>query len=81
MSACLQDAECILGTTPDEEFKTLKPEDYLARKESFTIVDFLRCMPDAIHAHLKIKSVSVGPCIGNTASIEKFCGLLAGAID
>ena len=70
-----------LGTTPDEVFKTLKPEDFLAHKESVTIADFWRCLPDAILAHPKIQYVPVGRCISNTASIEKLRGLWAGAID
>jgi UDPglucose 6-dehydrogenase len=81
VAACLQDAECILVTTPDEVFKTLKPEDFLANKESVTIVDFWRCLPEAIRTHPKIQYVPVGRCIGNTTSIEKLRGLWGEGID
>ncbi|MCZ6799079.1 MAG: nucleotide sugar dehydrogenase [Nitrospirae bacterium] len=80
LAACLQDAECILVTTPDEVFKSLKPEDFLAKKESVTIVDFWRCLPDAIRAHPKIQYVPVGRCIDDTASVEKLRGLWNGDV-
>ena len=81
LSACLQDAECILVTTPDEVFKALTPEDFLGNKKSVTIVDFWRCLPEAIHSHPNIQYVPVGRCIGQTTSIEKLRGLWTGSID
>ena len=75
LSGCLQDAECILVTTPDEVFKALKPEDFLGEKESVTIIDFWRCLPDAIQVHPKIQYVPVGRYAGHTEGIEKLCGL------
>ncbi len=63
LGICLQDAESMLVTTPDETFKTLRPEDCLGQKESITVVDFWRCMPDSFRKHPKICYVPIGRCI------------------
>ncbi len=83
LPACLQDAECILVTTPDEMFKSLNPEECLLGKESVTIVDFWRCLPEVFHDHPKIQYIPVGRCTGNAgmASIETLRGLWAESTD
>jgi UDP-glucose 6-dehydrogenase len=62
LASCLQDAESILVTTPDEMFKTLNPEDCLGTKEAITVVDFWRCLPDSFRSHPKIRYVPIGQC-------------------
>jgi len=81
LKACLQDAECIFVTTPDEMFTSLKPEDFLQGRESVTVVDFWRCLPDTVLTHPNIQYVPVGRCMSDHASIEKLRGLWDGAID
>lgn len=80
LAACLQDAECILVTTPDEAFKSLGAEDFVGNRESVTIVDFWRCLSESISAHPKIQYVPIGRCIESTTSSEKLRGLWNGEI-
>jgi UDPglucose 6-dehydrogenase len=73
--ACLQDAECVLVTTADDVFKALKPEDFIGNKQSVTVVDFWRCLPDAVRTHPAIRYVPMGRCIDNQAATEKLQNL------
>lgn len=66
LASCLQDAESILVTTPDEMFITLKPEDCLGTKDTITVVDFWRCLPDSFRHHPKIRYVPIGQCIDDS---------------
>lgn len=68
---CLRDAECVLVTTPDDIYKALKPEDYIGNKESVTVVDFWRCLPESIRNHPKIQYIPMGRCINDAGSIKK----------
>ena len=71
LAACLQDAECVLVTTPDDVFKSLNPEDYVRDRESVTVVDFWRCLPEAIQKHPKIHYIPVGRCPDPQANVER----------
>lgn len=75
IASCLQDAECILVTTPDDVYKALKPEDYIGNKESVTVVDFWRCLPESIRNHPKIRYVPMGRCIDDATATQKIEGL------
>jgi UDPglucose 6-dehydrogenase len=75
VAACLQDAECVLVTTPDDVYKALKPEDYIGNKESVTVVDFWRCLPESIRHHSKIRYVPMGRCLDDAEAITKLDGL------
>ena len=65
---CLQDAECVLVTTPDDVYKSLKPEDFIGNKEMVTVVDFWRCLPESIRCHAKIRYVPMGCCIEDASA-------------
>lgn len=78
LGSCLQDAECVLVTTPDDIYKALKPEDFIGTKESVTVVDFWRCLPESIGHHPKIRYVPMGRCIDDVAAISKLDGLWRG---
>ena len=78
IAACLQDAECVLVTTPDDVYKALKPADFLGAKKSVTVVDFWRCLSDAIRNHPAIRYVPMGRCIDDAAAIGKLDGLWRG---
>jgi UDPglucose 6-dehydrogenase len=71
LAACLQDAECVLVTTPDDIYKSLTPRDFLHNKESVTIVDFWRCLPEPIRTHPAIRYVPMGRCIDDDAATIK----------
>jgi len=75
IAACLHDAECVLVTTADDVFKALKPQDFIGNKESVTVVDFWRCLPDPIRTHPSIRYVPMGRCIDNTAATDKLQSL------
>ncbi len=70
LAACLQDAECVLVTTPDEVYKALKPEDFLGGKKSVTVVDFWRCLPEAVRRHPQIRYVPMGRCLDDTTAVR-----------
>lgn len=69
--ACLQDAECVLVTTPDELYKALKPEDYLGGKKFVTVVDFWRCLPETIRTHPQIRYVPMGRCLDDATAVRR----------
>jgi UDPglucose 6-dehydrogenase len=71
ISACVQDAECVLVTTADDVFKALKPEDFIGNKQSVTVVDFWRCLPESVQSHPAIRYVPMGRCIDNDGAAEK----------
>lgn len=75
IAACLQDAECVLVTTPDNIFKALKPEDFIGNKQSITVVDFWRCLPESVRTHPAIRYVPMGRCIDNDAAAAKLRSL------
>ncbi len=71
LAACLQDAECVLVTTPDELYKALTPEELLGGKKSVTVVDFWRCLPEAIRTHPQIRYVPMGRCLDDARAVQK----------
>ncbi|HEU0210223.1 MAG TPA: nucleotide sugar dehydrogenase [Candidatus Udaeobacter sp.] len=75
LATCLQDAECVLVTTPDDAFKALKPQDFIGKKQFVTIVDFWRCLPESVRTHPAIRYVPVGRCIDDEAASEKLQSL------
>ena len=70
LAACLQDAECVLVTTPDEVYKALKPEDLIGAKESVTVVDFWRCLPEPVRHHSKIRYIPMGRSLDDAEAIR-----------
>ena len=78
IATCLQDAECVLVTTPDDAYKALKPEDFIGNKQSVTVVDFWRCLPESIRQHPKILYVPIGRCIDDATAVKKLEGLWSG---
>jgi UDPglucose 6-dehydrogenase len=59
----LQDAEVILVTTQDDQFKALTPEDVLGNKERVQVVDFWRCLSPEIAIHPRIDYLPAGRCL------------------
>lgn len=75
IGSCLQDAECVLVTTPDDVFKALTPQDLIGDKDSVTVVDFWRCLPESVRNHHGIRYVPMGRCIDDDTAIGKLAGL------
>jgi UDPglucose 6-dehydrogenase len=75
LATCLQDADCVLVTTADDAFKALKPQDFIGNKQSVTVVDFWRCLPEAVRTHPAIRYVPIGRCIDNDAATDKLRSL------
>ena len=71
LAACLQDAECVLVTTPDDVYKALTPEEFLGGKKSVTVVDFWRCLPEAIRVHPQIRYIPMGRCLDDESAVLK----------
>ena len=75
LETCLQDADCVLVTTPDDVYKKLRPEEFVGVKQSVTVVDFWRCLPDAIRHHPAIRYVPIGRCMDDVAALGKLKNL------
>jgi UDPglucose 6-dehydrogenase len=75
LPACLQDASCVLVTTPDSVYRAIKPEDFLHGKESITIVDFWRCLSDHVRSHPSIRYVPIGRCMNDDKALDRLSGL------
>ncbi len=75
LSTCLQDATCILVTTPDAIFRSFAPEILLGEKDSVIVVDFWRCLAPAVQTHSRIRYIPVGRCIDDSVGIEKLNNL------
>lgn len=71
LKSCLQDAESIFVTTPEELFTRLSPEDCLGKKASITVVDFWRRMPDSFRHHPQICYLPIGRCIDDNMATKK----------
>jgi UDPglucose 6-dehydrogenase len=60
VESAVRDASLIVITTPDEKFKGLTPDEFLASKKSVTIVDFWRCLSTKLKNHPGIRYVPMG---------------------
>lgn len=78
ITSCLQDAETVLVTTPDDIYKSLTPDDFLAGKQSVTVVDFWRCLPQSVCTDPRITYVPMGRCLDNATAVENLLGLWRG---
>lgn len=66
---CLKDADVVLVTTPDEEFRALEPADFLQGRDSVTVVDFWRCLGDKLGNVPGIRYVPIGRCLDQDAAV------------
>jgi len=60
---CLQDADVVLVTTQDDQFKALTSADVLGNQKRVQVVDFWRCLSPEIATHPQIEYVPVGRCL------------------
>lgn len=77
IAQCVAESEIVLVTTPDDIFKALSPEDYIGNKAEVTVVDFWRCLPEAVRNHPKIRYIPMGRCLDEGAAAENLAGLWA----
>jgi UDPglucose 6-dehydrogenase len=67
LEECLADAEAVFITTRDPAFTGLTAGELLAGRPRMTVVDFWRCMPEAVTRHPAIDYVPVGRCLDDEA--------------
>ena len=71
LEECLADAEAVFITTRDPAFTSLTVEDLLVGRPRMVVVDFWRCMPEAVKRHPAIDYVPVGCCLDDEACASK----------
>ena len=57
---CLRQADIVLLTTPDPEFLTLTPDDFLSNGRTITVVDFWRAHAQRLSAVPRIEYIAYG---------------------
>lgn len=67
---CLEQASAVLITTADDEFKSLKYEDFNHRSEQLTVVDFWRILSTELSDRENIRYVPIGCNEGDEASVR-----------
>ncbi|HEX9961077.1 MAG TPA: nucleotide sugar dehydrogenase [Pyrinomonadaceae bacterium] len=67
---CLEQANTVLITTADDEFKALKYDDFNHRSEQLTVVDFWRILSGELSNRENIRYVAVGCNAGDDASVR-----------
>ncbi len=77
VSECLLDAEIVLITNTDSEFKKLIANDYIGDKEGVTIIDFWRYLDNEIRSHEKIQYIPMGLCIDDEKAATELVDLWA----
>jgi UDPglucose 6-dehydrogenase len=60
LADCLAQADVVLVTTPDPEFRQLSAEDFLRGKQQLTVVDFWRVLDRELAHHAAIHYIPVG---------------------
>jgi UDPglucose 6-dehydrogenase len=65
---CLKNADAVLITTPDPEFKNLKVKDFLNGKKEVLVVDFWRVLSEEFNGHTGIRYLPVGCSRDDVAS-------------
>lgn len=68
LTDCLEQAEVVVITTPDPEFKILNFSDFNTRHSSVTVVDFWRILKNELAGKPGIKYIPVGHSIDDTVN-------------
>jgi UDPglucose 6-dehydrogenase len=71
LAKCLSQADVVLITTTDDEFKNLKVEDFKEGAEKVTVVDFWRILKDELSNNPKIDYVAVGTSSNDTENGQR----------
>lgn len=76
---CLEQAEVVLVTTADNEFKDLNAEDFENGFEKITLVDFWRILPAELRNHERFNYLAVGTSANEADNAERLRNLWNGA--
>ncbi len=71
LSKCLSQADVVLITTTDDEFKNLSVEDFNLEADTITVVDFWRILKEKLADNPKIEYVGVGMSLDDSANGER----------
>jgi UDPglucose 6-dehydrogenase len=63
LSLCVKDADIVFITTPDPVFIALTAEQLCSSEKPVYVVDFWRCLEDAVRTNLKIIYIPGGRCV------------------
>ena len=72
---CLDSADLVLVTTPDDVFAALGPEDFLRGRDRVTVVDFWRFLSDKLRDSPGINYVPIGRCLDDEDAAKKISAL------
>lgn len=72
---CLNQADIILITTTDEEFKDLSAKDFMGNSKKVTVVDFWRILANKIGNSSNIEYIGVGTSLNNEENEERLKNL------
>jgi UDPglucose 6-dehydrogenase len=75
LKACLDQADVVLITTPDPEFKALRGEDFLRGKQSVTVVDFWRVLPASVAETRGLTVIPIGRSLDESANETRLAKL------
>lgn len=75
---CLQDADVVLVTTPDDVYKALPPKAYIKEGKKVVVVDFWRCLSKEVSGNSEIQYVPMGKCLDEEGAVKKLIGLWRG---
>lgn len=78
LEQCLKDADVVLVTTPDDEFRALEPAHFLQGRESVTVVDFWRCLGGTLEGVAGIRYVPIGRCLDPESATAELKNLWGG---
>ena len=71
LEKCLKQAEIILITTTDDEFKNLKASDFNQESEKVTVVDFWRILTSELKDNPKFEYIGIGTSSDDAANKER----------
>ncbi len=75
LDQCLEDADVVLVTTPDEVFRALGAGDFLRGRDHVTVVDFWRCLSPEVASDPGIRYVPIGRCLDDETAAESIRSL------
>jgi len=79
VEACLSQADAVLITTPDPEFKSLRAADFRNRESPVTVVDFWRILDKELSGKPGIRYIPVGRSDDDAANVARLAQLWEGA--
>jgi UDPglucose 6-dehydrogenase len=72
---CLEGAEVVLITTPEDEFRRLRASDFHRGSKKTTVMDFWRILPKEVRESPSINYVATGRSMNEPANVERMKAL------